>query len=214
MSKHYIEIVTWNKKMMLMYGDKLTGTQRAIGWRSNGLHTEIHFSPDYGGIWWSCTTADGADGCRFKMINRSHPYRQSVVRIYVTKEQEARLFAKACEMADLNGTMSELMLDIGKDGACFYGPDAIKYDKWGARLSFITKWNIFKMHKVKMICNEACANVLLTEWPDLLDTPKKKYKPAQLTPDQFHYLVEYYFQQQDRPNQTDIDNIIKEVNGE
>ncbi len=224
MNEHYIELVTWNKKMMLLYGDKLTGTQRAIGWRSNGLHTEIHFSPDYGGIWWSCTTADGADGCRFKMINRSHPYRQSVVRIYVTKEQEARLFAKCCEMADVDSMWYDAQNDsgFGFEGLILYGPNHIKYDRWGARLAFILKWEWWKMHRVKMICNEAVANVMLVVWPDLLDISREtrdelileQLDPATLTPDQFHYLVEYYFQQQDRPNQTDIDNIIKEVNGE
>ena len=201
----YIEIVTWNRKMMLLHGDKLTGIQKAIGRRSNGLHVEIRFSDRYGRISWSCTKADGANGCRFKMIDYSHPYRQSVVRIYVTAEQEARLFAKACEMADMGIYDMIIKIRLGKElvniNSCYYGPNHIKYDTWGASFGFITKYNIWKMHRTKMICNEACAEVLLVEWPGLLDVPvmefenyKKRKDPATLTPDQFEYLVRHYFE--------------------
>ncbi len=224
MSNEYIEVVTWNRKMMLMYGDKLTGIQKAIGRRSNGLHTSIKFSPRYGRISWSCTKADGANGCRFKMIEYSHPYRQSRVRIYVTAEQEARLFAKCCEMADWNPDVKLPGIKvIYPDTGCWYGPNHIKYDTWYATFGFISKWKIWGEHKDLMICNEACANVLLEVWADLLlctrnpetldvsDKDTKILDPAQLTPDQFHYLVEYYFEHQG-PTQQDIDNIIEEVN--
>ena len=243
MTQHYIEVVTWNKKMMEMYGDTLTPTQKAIGMRSNGLHTEIHFSGRYGGIWWSCTMADGVGGCRFKAINRSHPYRQSIIRIYVTAEQEARLFAKACEMADMeqmkSWTYENLFgsalwrKDMAETGHCYYGPDHIKYDKWGAMFAFLTKWKIVPMHEVRMICNEAVAEVMLVVWPDLLVIDQEYHEakadigsiaptifiesynnadPATLTPDQFEYQVRHYFENTDRPNQQDINNIIREVN--
>jgi hypothetical protein len=226
MTQHYIEIVTWNKKMILMYGDKLTKTQKAIGLRSNGLHTEIRYSGRYGHICFSCTLADGVGGCRFMMHGFSHPYRQSRVRIPVTAEQEARLFAKACEMADMDGDAeTRMFIDVAHGDAeffkvPFYGHNHIKYDKNGARFAFILKWEWWKMHRVKMICNEACANVLLTEWPDLLDIKKEdgtvtfsveiggdgiakdggrvypKADPATLTPDQFEYMVSHYFYQE------------------
>ena len=59
------------------------------------------------------------------------------------------------------------------------------------------------MHRVKMICNEACANVLLVEWPNLLQVETenedefifKLKDPATLTPDQFEYKVRHYFEQ-------------------
>jgi hypothetical protein len=219
----YIELYTWNRKMILMHGDKLTPIQKAIGRRSNGLHTEIRFSDRYGRISFSCTLADGANGCRFKMIGYSHPYRQSRVRIPVTADQEARLFAKACEMADTAKTL-EVITSQGKtfgehisSGGLFspYGPNAIKYDKWYATFGFISKWKIWGEHKDMMICNEAVANDMLEVWPDLLvvdedyfeskriigNTPPKfildsfdHKDPATLTPDQFEYLVRHYFE--------------------
>jgi hypothetical protein len=197
----YMEIVTWNKAMILMHGDKLTGTQKLIGLRSNGLHAEWRFTDRHGRISFSCTLADGCGCCRFKMINYSHPYRQSRVYVPVTAEQEARLFKKACEMADVEMGLYLSHTDIsyfneGKNG-CAYGPNAIKYDKNGARFSFITGWNIWKMHKTKMICNEACANLGLEVWPGLLDVNNGKtgkiIDPAQLTPETFEYLARFYF---------------------
>jgi hypothetical protein len=203
--------------MILLYGDKLTNTQKAIGLRSNGLHSEIRFSDRYGRISFSCTLADDCGCCRFKMIDYSHPYRQSRVRIAVTAEQEARLFAKACEMADTptlqkfcerNGNNTIAVFFKSAENNTYYRSNAIKYDRWGARLSFISRrLNWWKMHPNKMICNEACATVLLGEWPDLLTTRKypedictgrhnnsaNYIEPSQLTPDQLDYLVEYYF---------------------
>lgn len=233
----YIELVTWNRKMMLMYGDKLTGIQKAIGRRSNGLHTEINFVDRR--QFFSCTCADGVCGCRFKPIKRTHPYRQSIVRIYVTDEQEERLWAKACELADWNPEVKiPTLVPLPPDTGCWHGPNHVKYDKWGASFAFILKAEIWAMDRVKMICNEACAEVLLVVWPRLLHCLDEKNKaelerqgnnplpfdavviyknildPATLTPDQLHYLVEYYFEHTDRPNQQDIDNIIKEVNNE
>ena len=213
-----MELITWNKKMILLHGDKLTKTQKAIGLRSNGLHVEWRFSDRYGRISWSCTLADGCGCCRFKMINYSHPYRQSRVRVPVTAEQEALLFKEACRMAGLSVEQAISWIKNPKGGwkvgnhttifpakECYYGPNAIKYDKYGASFSFITKWQIWKMHEADMICNEACANLGLKVWPDLLiashvpaydakdDRPAKKYDPAKLTPDQFEYMVRHYF---------------------
>jgi hypothetical protein len=221
MTQHYIEIITWNKKMILKYGDKLTRTQKAIGLRSNGLHTEIRYSGRYGHVCFSCTRAGGVEGCRFMMHKLSHPYRQSRARIPVTAEQEARLFAKGCEMADVDPKetwfAAELSHEIDSGGDCFYGPNHIKYDKRGAMFAFLTKWNIIKMHEVRMICNEACAEVLLVEWPDLLVIDQEYHDakadigsiaptifiesynnadPATLTPDIFEYMVRHYFYQE------------------
>ena len=219
----YIELVTWNRKMILMHGDKLTPTQKAIGLRSNGLHSEIRFSDRDGRISFSCTLADGCGCCRFINSQHSHPYRQSRVRIPVTAEQEARLFNKACKMADVETNFPfpiRDMIDSGLKNSrfCIFGPNAIKYDEWGARLSFISrKLNWWKMHPERMICNEACAEVLLKVWPDLLvvdqvyhDTRKSigeiapqifiesynNKNPSDLTPDQLEYLVRHYFEKE------------------
>jgi len=202
----YIQLVTWNKEMMLMYGDKLTGTQKAIGRRSNGLHTAIRFSDRYGRISWTCTCADGMDGCGFINSQYTHPHRQSIVNIPVTAEQEFNLFRKACDLADeVNGYVQGLAVkNILIPGECVYGPNHVKYDKWGARFAFILKWELWKMDRVKMICSEACANVLLEVWPDLLVLCKpaggdfevlgKHLDPATITPEQFEYQVRHYFE--------------------
>jgi hypothetical protein len=229
MSEHYIEIKTVNRKMKLMYGDKLTGTQKAIGLRSNGLHVVIRFTDRYGRISWHCTLADGMGGCGFKMIGFSHEYQWSTVRIAVTAEQEARLFAKACEMADVptfqefcetngNNTIEIFMQHAGIT-KCMYGPDHIKYDRWGASFGFISKLRIWRMHPEDMICNEAVANVMIVVWPDLLvvdqdyfDVKKsigsipgqifidayEKKDPATLTPDIFEYMVRHYFSKEQK----------------
>jgi hypothetical protein len=142
------------------------------------------------------------------MIGYSTAYQWSTVRIAVTAEQEARLFAKACEMADVsemnmyaNSNHCKILKEI------FYGPNHIKYDKRGI-LAFLTKWKIIPMHPEDMICNESVAEVMLVEWPDLLEVkPRsildfgrdgkpyeaKKKDPATLTPDIFEYMVAYYF---------------------
>jgi hypothetical protein len=204
MAQHYIEIKTVNAKMKRMYGDKLTWTEKGIERRSNGLHVELRFSTRYGRISFSCTLADGVGGCRFKMIGYSHPYRWSTIRIAVTEEQEARLFAKACEMADISISKADFwaltppaVVDLANETGVLYGPNHIKYDKWGATFSFISKHRIWRMHPANMICNEAVANVMLVDWPGLLDVNNGKtgkiVDPATITPDQFHYLAEYYF---------------------
>lgn len=204
----HIEIKTVNRKMLLLHGDKLTKVQKAIGRRSNGLHVELRFSPTYGRISFSCTLADGVGGCRFKMIGYSHPYRWSTVRIEVTEEQEARLFAKACEMADSTPSFSEDGRLANPAMFLWFGPNHIKYDKWGASFSFISKFRIWRMHPEHMICNEADANVMLVVWPDLLVIEKEvgnrvdifpAKDPATLTPDQFEYLTRHYFETERQP---------------
>jgi len=195
----YIKLRTKNAAMMRMYGDKLTWSEKAREMRTNGLHTEIQFSDRYGNISFSSTLSDGCNGCRFKMIDYSHPYRWSTVLIPVTAELEARLFKKACEMANMdNFYMRQESLNGGTCG-CYYNKHHIKYDKGAAFFSFISKHNIWKPSKTKMICNRACAVLLLEVWPDMLDVKpdrsvsgNKIIDPAQITPEQLHYMVEFY----------------------
>jgi hypothetical protein len=112
------------------------------------------------------------------MIGYSHPYRWSTVRIPVTAEQEARLFAKGCEMADIqvaSNCITDLFDDRYRqwDTGCWFGPNHIKYDKGAAFFSFISKRNIWKPSKTKMICNRACGEVLMSEWSDIFDIVKE-----------------------------------------
>jgi hypothetical protein len=217
----YMQLVTWNKKMILLHGDKLTRTQKLIGLRSNGLHTEWRFTDRYGKISWSATLQDGCGCCRFKAINYTHPYRQSRVYVPVTAEQEAVLFAEACRMADFPEDAIDFTSD--KVANCptpiFYGEDAIKYDKAGVSLSFISKRRIWNPHNKRVWCNEACGLLALKVWPDVFgigdigytkikqcsifdgwtytskvpDGPKTSILPHDLMPDQTEYLMRHYF---------------------
>lgn len=216
----YIKIRTKNAKMLMMYGDKLTASEWLRKARTNGLHVEVQFSDRYGSISFSSTLSDGCNGCRFKMIGYSHSYRWSTIYIAVTADQEVRLFVKACEMADIVSDSTYRTDDtegwyyVNKDDeGCIYGPDHIKYDKGAAFFSFISKRNIWKPSKTKMICNRACAVLMLEVWPDLLDAHAwnpydisgentkglpmavvNRLDPATLKPDQFHYQAAYYFE--------------------
>jgi hypothetical protein len=218
----YMKLRTKNAKMMQMYGDKLTASEWLRKARTNGLHTDLQHSSRYGGISNSCTLSDGCGGGRFKMIGYSHPYRWSTLYLPCTAEQEARVFKKGCEMADaryfLKYDFNEA-LDLWQDIAindCVYGPNHVKYDKGAAFFSFISKRNIWKPSKVKMICNRYCAELLLEVWPDMLDIkkelksftgetchPTKRLDPAQLTPDQLEYQASYYFRSSNDPTQAE-----------
>jgi hypothetical protein len=209
----YCKLRTKNAKMLRMYGDKLTFSEVMREMRTNGLHSEWQFSDRYGNISFSSTLSDGCNGARFKMIGYSHGYRWSTVLIAVTAEQEAVLFAKACEMADIHigQYIVEAFIENIQEGLiqAGFGPNHIKYDKGAAFFSFISKRNIWKPSKTKMICNRAVAEVMLTVWPDMLgiwphasrlgivygrtDQKRKRADPAQLTPDQLHYQADYYF---------------------
>jgi len=199
----FIKLRTKNAKMLMLYGDKLTASEWLRKARTNGLHTEVQHSSRYGDISNSCTLSDGCNGGRFKMIGYSHPYRWSTLCIPCTDEQEARIFAKGCEMADVcKGFAGWVNNPSVKITECEYGPNHVKYDKRAAFFSFISKHNIWKPSKTKMICNRYCAELLLEVWPDMLDknwTNKNGdlmfgYEdPAHLTPDQLEYLARYYF---------------------
>lgn len=232
----YMKLRTRNAKMMKLYGDKLTKSEWARSMRTNGLHTEIQFSDRYGGISASCTLSDGCNGMRLKPNKYTHPYRWSTIYIPVTAEQETRLFIKACEMADLPmfpmsmhliSEPSQEITEGYKHGECYYGPNHTKYDKGAAFFSFISKRNIWKPSKTKMICNRACGEVLMVVWPGIFEIKKydatvlveytieakpeneweftggrKIYPsipPHEQTPDQTEYMVRHYVDSQIKP---------------
>jgi hypothetical protein len=232
MSEHYIKLRTKNAKMLMLYGDKLTPSEWLRKARTNGLHTEVQHSDRYGSISNSCTLSDGCNGGRMKPNRYSHGYRWSTLYIPVTAEQEALIWTKGCEMAGLDLKAFTEYIHEGhhqdiyekEDLNCFYGPNHVKYDKGAAFFSFISKRNVWKPSKTKMICNRYCAELLLVVWPDLLDIKKEdacvtvtmhmeldaggewsskeskrlyaKLDPATLTPDQFEYMVRHYFYQE------------------
>jgi hypothetical protein len=173
----YMILHTWNREMIQMHGEKLTKTQWAIGLRSNGLHQELQFTDRYGKISVSATLQDDCKCVRFKMINYSHPYRQSRVYIPVTAEQEQRIFDDACRMADLEDfSFTEYVVE-GRhqtlyerdDLNIWFGPNAIKYDTAGVSLSFISKRRWWNPSGTRQWCNETCGLLLMVVWPDIFE---------------------------------------------
>lgn len=173
----------WNARAAEKDGKKLTLTDRIIMLRSALTHSEFQFSERYGGVSFSSTLADGANGCRFKMIGYSHPKRWKENVIPLTDEQEDRIWAKACRMADCGGWRQTLlrMSYLMFDGEIVQGPLHIKYDKAGL-LTHATKkaktwwvnvirfgvwgWTkIIKPDGKKVWCSEACAYLVKSEYP-------------------------------------------------
>lgn len=214
---------TWNKKLILAHKEKLTKTQRLIGVRSNGLHSEIQFSDRKAKISASATLQDECNGFRFKPIPYIHPHRQTRVVIECTDQQEDLMFAEACKMADVELTcmLSHLLNEPNQQikestiNGCIYGIDNIKYDKLGVAFSFINKRRIWIPSGKKVWCNEACGMLLQLPWPDIFITDPEYYEmidvigdvppkyildsynhknPHDLTPDETEYLVQNYFE--------------------
>jgi len=229
-----IRIRSVNSTMKLLYGDKLTWTEKAIRLRSKLVHMELQFSDRYGSISFSATKADGCNCARFKMIQYTHAYRWSTILIPVTAEQEARLFAKACEMADIQAKdYAELRMRPDFIG-CYYGPDAIKYDIAGVSLSFISKRRWWNPSNERNWCNETVGLLVMVVWPDIFIVEDEYHSsrphvddctsimygytsipPHEQLPDQTHYMIRYYFDNQkdiNNPTQQDIDNVIAEAN--
>lgn len=169
--------------MAELHGKKKTRTDKAINLRSYLAHSILQFSTCYGGISAHCTMRHGMDGFGFQMIDfDKHPERWKNVYIPVTAEQEAKIWAKACEMAGASeqfysefpqwgsSTVNVYFKDIlAPRGGCYYNSrDHVKYDKIGVVLAFLTKARIYTGHKDDMWCSEALCHLLLEIWPDLL----------------------------------------------
>ncbi len=142
----------YNPKAAKADGKPYTFTDRLIMLRSGLVHVEYVFSERYGNISFSATLRDGAKCCRFKKIGYSHPSYWKSIIISCTDEEENRAWREACGMANkrlhwMDGYM--------RKGACFYGPNAIKYDLKG-QLCHITKWKIWKPNPKKTWCSKAC----------------------------------------------------------
>ena len=209
-----MKLMTRNPKMAALYGKKPDAVDKMIMLRSELTHTELQFSERYGNISFSATRQDGCKCARFKMIGYTHPERWQAVEFDVTEEQEDVIFRKCCEMADVNGTMAELMVDMPRYSTCYCGPDALKYDTPAVLFSFITKWEIWRGHRSRVFCTEACFIALLEAFPDLLEIGESdvvttticyadgrcgdissrnyitKLEPDQLLPSIGHYIAE------------------------
>lgn len=124
------------------------------------VHTERQFSETFGNLSFSSTTADGADGCRFKLIEYSHPEYWDTVEREVTRDQELSMFLKACKMADVQvREITELVeWDVIRPDAIVQGPNHTRYDHY-MPIAFINQRVIWKVSETKRHCTRAVCEV-------------------------------------------------------
>jgi hypothetical protein len=143
----------WDARRAQADGKPLTAVDLAILLRSNLTHEELQFGENRGNVSFSSTMADGANGCRFKYIEYSHPHRWWTLEEDITDVDEYVLWAVCCDAADLpynwqvnlspSGSYT-VSTEIGKDLCAtltcsnittYQGQDHLRYDKLGL-LSF------------------------------------------------------------------------------
>jgi len=173
---------------------KKTWTDRLIQIKSRYTHTEIQYSDRYGGISASATMADGCNCFRFKMIDYTkHPLRWKSVIIPCTDEQEDLIWDEDCRMAGMdNHAETSMMIDVAHGDAeyfepCFFGPNAMKYDKWGVIFCNISHRRIIGSSDKLVWCTESRIMTPLKVYPDLTDK-----HPDEFRPDNGHRLIEEY----------------------
>lgn len=146
----------WDADAAKKDGKPLTWTDRVIMMRSKLTHLEIQFDENRGGVSFSSTMADNANGCRFKYINYSNPNRWKSWTVEVSDEEERLVWLTACNMADcpvdwqvkaeygdseyfvvVNFDSNYATYNI-KDIALYQGNAHIQYDKAGL-MSFALK---------------------------------------------------------------------------
>jgi len=160
-------------------GKKLSWIDCMILLRSKLTHAELQFDVDRGGVSFSSTMADKANGCRFKFISYTHPLRWRSVSIDIKDEQEEAIWVWACDMAGMMSTWPyKLPAYLIQHKGCeiiYQGESHKKYDAPGL-LSFAlrksSKWwlniirggvwcwtAVVKPDPDKVWCSEACAIV-------------------------------------------------------
>jgi hypothetical protein len=141
----------WDAKQAKADGKPLTAVDIAIMLRSDLTHEELQFGENRNYVSFSSTLADGANGCRFKYIQYTHPKRWRTLVEDITDSEEQILWNQCCIAADLPNDWQTMPYDcsysmsaiIGDDmTACtcsditiYQGPKHLKYDKIGL-LSF------------------------------------------------------------------------------
>jgi hypothetical protein len=173
---------------------KKTFTDKLIQIKSHETHTETQYSHRYDGISCSTTLADEGKCWRFKMIDYTkHPLRWKKVIIPCTDEQEDLMWRYDLEKA---GYVSDFMegMGIGRGRTLLsisrcvsYGPNAIKYDRFGVIFCNISHRRILGSSDKLAWCTESRIMTLLQAHPDLTDM-----HPDEFRPDNGHELVENY----------------------
>jgi hypothetical protein len=121
-----------------------------------------------------------------------HPLRWKSVIIPCTDYQEDLIWAEDRRMADIDLKKDSLLVKLrpvlDTIGTCYFGPNAIKYDKIGVVLCNISHRRIIKSWNDRVWCTEQCIMALLKAFPDLTDK-----HPDEFRPDNGHKLIESYF---------------------
>jgi len=170
-------------------GDKFSIVSLLTTLRSEGVHSEYRFSKRYKQVSFSCTNADGAKCCRFKMIAYSNMVRWDEDVITCTDEQEDISLDVACRLADVSLSQLTGWLETAKPGDLLYGADAVKYDLTGTALSYISHLDIYPSHPIKKRCCEAVANIMIPahHWFCQFINPEK------ISPDDLQIAVKRLF---------------------
>ena len=189
----------WDARAAKKDGKKMTLIDIIILLRSKLTHSEFQFSNRYYGISFSFTSADGANGARFKAIDyNKHPNRWVTDVIPMTDEQEDLAFQEACRMADIDNTI------IWPHKTIFQGKNHQKYDYAGLLSHALKKsdhwwlnivrfglwsWTAFvKPDPDKAWCSEGCAYLIMTDHK-ILDKFCNRVPPDTLDPQELHELV-------------------------
>jgi len=193
----------WNAREAKKDGKPLTLVDRIIMLRSDLTHTEWQFSERYGGVSWSFTLADGAKGCRFKMIKYNHPKRWVTDEIPLTDEEEDKIWVEACRLADLSVCTRSTVQYLALINEIVQGPLHARYDlpgilthatkKANTRWLTVLRWGLWwwtkfiKPDPEKMWCSESAAHLEQLVYDDMGP------KPDTLDPDELHKLNCKYF---------------------
>ena len=169
----HMRIMTFNARRAMLFGYKPTKIDRLIMLRSIGVHMQNQHTSRYNYLSFTSTLRHGANGCCFLDTKYSHKDYWDVVYLPVTAEEEAKIWAEECVMADINPSYCN---PDEMDNICFYGPNHIKYDLAGASFSYWTKFDIWKPSKTKMVCNRAVTRAVLAGKPDAMDTVTQTHR--------------------------------------
>ena len=154
-------LYSYNYKRARQNGAKFS----PVGWLINlidpNTHSEIRFSDAFKRVSFSCTNADKARCCRFKMIEYSHGMQYwDIDPVPCDVAGEMSRVLNACRQADVSIEELEEWLKTAKPGDLLYGKNAIRYDQLGTALSFVSRLEIWKSSKTKARCCEAVARVI------------------------------------------------------
>jgi len=172
-------LMSYNYARARKYGADFSLVSWLINQVSDDTHSELQFDKLWNCVSFSCTNADGAGCCRFKMIGYSNGLAYwDRDEIPCTPEKQLQRIVKACELADVSLKQLQNWLKTAKHGDLLYGKNAVKYDLIGTALSFISRLDIVKSSRTKMRCNEACTVVIQAS--DALEIDPETSTPSDL----------------------------------